>query len=236
MDTTIVLRRYVKGDNVGLAEYALIEAMRHDHLDLIKYILASGANINIRDSDNKSLLWIAAENCHRYGYGLRNISYYTTLKFLIPLLDINVRDGYNHNDTILLHMCQDRKCIDTCIILVESGIDVNVKDTMRKCTALFYAVGRSDAIKLVISLISAGADINPGKDNNYKMTILELANSGGAETDEKRKIIVDEYVKYILKIKMLLKYLGLENIYYVLRQILEDNLTDTFIKEIVYGS
>ena len=73
---------------------------------------------------------------------------------------------------------------------------------------------------------------NINAKDSFGFTALSRANT--CEQYDKVKIFTDVYVKYIVMIKDILKYLGLENIYYIVNKIIGEDIDSQKLKTVVY--
>ena len=231
----------IEGNPVGVLEYALFKAIQSQEYKVASYLISQGVNVNIK-YDNRSLLCLIIEQ--------NSITYSTYLKPFLPLnqecikivthiisvIDINEQDV--DGKTCLMKACSNEHTRDIAIMLItHPSIDINIQDyrgnTALMCASEMYPSGTYDAINIEYRqdvmklLIYHGADINV---TTYckNFTALNLAGENG-------RFILSEYIKYISKIKMLLKYLGLDNLYYIIRRIIKfSDIGDFDLKEYTY--
>ena len=122
------------------------------------------------------------------------------LKLLIDL-------GYNifkieDKGASLLHFAADMNCESCAQVLIDNGIDVDVKDS-RGCTPLIWAA-YYDSLEVGIILIKAGANIN------YQTHILDdnVNNLSGEyqETSGDTPLIIASYIGSYKLVELLLRY------------------------------
>ena len=75
--------------------------------------------------------------------------------------------------------------------------------------------------------------ITPRHDSKLCLTVLSICLA--ENNHEGYRFLLGEYKIYILKIKMVLKYLGLDNIYFVTREIIESDIMDFELTKVVYS-
>ncbi len=142
------------GDQTGTP---LAWAARLNLTDIVKLLLDSGANVNARDSDDRSILISAAE----WPFGEQNRSYVPTIKALLDKgADVSIRDKFNM--TALLYAAYYRDA-DVVRLLIDSRSDINAKANGGQ-TALMRAIAarKKDTVAL---LLDRGANITAKDDN-----------------------------------------------------------------------
>ena len=163
------------------------------NIDVAKYLITQGADVNVFDRDGNTLLHLATMSNPNVGL----------LKFLVEQgLDVNAKDGL---DNTLLHSATLNSNIEILKYLIELGLDVNAKN-MAGCTPLHFAsqTSNDDVLKC---LIEQGADVN-AIDNRGKTPLqyaerdLTFATLIDGEVVFKKKNI-DDPAEYIGKVKIL---------------------------------
>ena len=142
---------------------ALTYAVREGYTEVVKFLVDSGADINIQNEDGWTALMLAAD-------GGRT----EAVEFLVENgADINIQQGRNGN-TALIQAARWRHA-EVVKFLVENGADINVQNNSG-FTALMEAAdgGRTEAVE---SLVENGADINVQNEDGW--TALMLAADGG---------------------------------------------------------
>ena len=125
----------------------LVEA---GNLEIVKYLLEKGGNINDKDDKGRTALIYASMSVDL-----------ETVKYLIEKgADVNAKD--NNGSTALMD-ASSGGCLEIIKYLIEKGADVNAKDN-NGSTALIYA-SRKGHLETVEYLLEKGADVNI-KNNN----------------------------------------------------------------------
>ena len=124
---------------------ALIVSSEKGNYEIVKYLLESGADVNIRNSNGETALIKAAAKKN-----------YRVIKLLIESgADVNVKSGNAHTALIMASTIDD---FNTIKLLIESGADVNAKNRYGITTLM--KVSRFWSLKDVKLLIEKGADVN----------------------------------------------------------------------------
>lgn len=138
----------------------LMEAARHGDLRLVKVLVDAGADTDELNWLNETALAVAASWCHR-----------EVFDYLLPLTDKEYHElafeslpeegvtAENRRFVIEFVEAAGEGNLETVQRLLESGIDVNVREPERKFTALTAACA-SGHLAIVRRLIEAGADLN----------------------------------------------------------------------------
>ncbi|MDD5483946.1 MAG: ankyrin repeat domain-containing protein [Kiritimatiellae bacterium] len=127
----------------------LMKAVRINNLDAVKYLIAKGADVNVRDYKFgwTPLMW-AAHN------GRLDI-----IKFLVDKgADINTKNKIG-TTPLVLAVRTDNLVVDVVKFLIDKGADVNVRDYKFGWTPLILAVGRG-RLDIAQLLVENGADTN----------------------------------------------------------------------------
>ena len=150
-------------------------------MELVKYLVENGADINAKNNDGETALMKSSAN-HE------NIE---IVKHLVENgADVNDKD--NNGETALMIASAEFK--NSGVVkylnivveyLVENGADVNAKNNNGE-TALMRASGNND-MEMVKYLVEHGADVN-AKDNNGKTALMRASEYGNIEI-----------VKYLVK-------------------------------------
>ena len=136
----------------------LVEAAKGGHLEIVKYLLEKGGNINDKDDKCRTALIYASMSVDL-----------ETVKYLIEKgADVNAKD--NNGSTALMD-ASSGGCLEIIKYLIENGADINDKDNDGS-TALIYA-SRKGHLETVEYLLEKGADVNI-KNNNGE-TALDFA-------------------------------------------------------------
>ena len=154
--TEIVLDHGAVIDNTGgWGRTALHEAAELGHLDLVKLLLARGADIDARDRDGKTpLLRAAYDDC--------------ITALINSGADIHIKD--NKNKTILHCACENGQ-LNIVNILLAHNMNPDERDELGE-TPLMYAV-RYSHTACVLALLDHGA--NPDIQDRFGLTVLHKA-------------------------------------------------------------
>ncbi|EAY05670.1 hypothetical protein TVAG_216460 [Trichomonas vaginalis G3] len=149
-----------RSEKFGL--YPITNACWGGNVDIIKYLLSIGCDVNSVDNDKKSCLLTAAAN--------GNLD---AVKLLISLgADKNMKDKYGSNAIVLASINGHTEIIK---YLHSIGFDVNSVDNEQiSCMPNAASNGNLDAVKLLISL---GADKN--MKDKYDRNAIVLASING---------------------------------------------------------
>ncbi|XP_023311139.1 serine/threonine-protein phosphatase 6 regulatory ankyrin repeat subunit A-like [Anoplophora glabripennis] len=142
-------------DNDGRAAVHL--ATLGGHTDIVKFLVLHNVDITIKDNSGYTILQYLSF-CRDQLDILKLIKAHTG--------DVNVEDGCS-----ALHSAVERGDLDTVIFLVETGIDVNIRDKEGN-TALHLAINKGH-FSIVEYLVKIGVDITV--QDNYGYTALHLA-------------------------------------------------------------
>lgn len=133
----------------GAGETALHKAARDNDPSSTKKLLVQGANVNARDSHDRTPLHLASasnlndDHLEVIGLLLRNGA------------DVNARNG---NGETALHRLAWRSNVKVVDLILKSGADVNAK-TLEGESALLKAI-RYENVEVVRLLVKNGADVN----------------------------------------------------------------------------
>lgn len=141
-------------DDDGRGHTALYHAMSDKNYEIVKYLIAKGANI-----ENKST---------PFGPAL----IYAIFNNDIEMVKIIVEAGADlnvdfHNQTPL-HEAVNVKGYETVKYLISKGANVNIKNELSKATPLIYAILVKQDVEMVKVLIKAGADVNTVFDGDSR--------------------------------------------------------------------
>ena len=139
----------------NIDETALKLAAMNNSADVVNALLSAGAEINVKDSKNKTELMYAAD----YNQDVE------VIKALLKAgADVNAKDTYNRTALMFAAKSNTAEVINT---LIEAGAD-DVADSNGK-TALIYAAQYNEP-EAVEALINAGTYIRQ-KDSSGKMAV-----------------------------------------------------------------
>ena len=152
----------------------LMQAVRGEHLDMVKLLVEKGADLEENRGYGK-------------GYLLELAIDYENVKILEYLLSVGVCDKDNKwaENTLLMSSLDCAQCYDLIDCLVKGGIDVNAQNKDGR-TVLMKAVKRDDD-KLIKQLLDLGADVDIVDKTNRKA--IDYAK------DEVKYLIVNEKIK-----------------------------------------
>ena len=142
----------------------LMSAVMCDHLDVVKYLVAKGADVNAKSSNNGTTPLMSA--------AMRDLL--DMVKYLIANgADVNAKDS--EGTTPLMLAATWGHLLDVVEFLVSNGADVNAKDSKGTTPLILAGVERMDAVKF---LIDNGADVNAkGKDERTLLIYATMCGS-----------------------------------------------------------
>ena len=142
---------YIKGTPL------LIWAIEKRHMDIVKFLVEKGADINVQDREGyTALIWAA-----RYGH-------MDKVRYLVEReANVNVRNNFGY--TALLWAAINGE-MDKVKFLVEHGADINIHNSEDN-TALMRAVRRGN-MDIISYLVEHGADIYVQNANGGMLLIL----------------------------------------------------------------
>ena len=182
----------------------------------------------------RATLWRTKEDSDRI---LFEACYHGNIGIVKMFRDFNIRN--NEYKTPLIEAAYMHN-IELVEFILTQDIDVNAIDCDH-ATALHFTLGNSDMTKLLLE-----NDMIPNSKarNNYTpfiACVVKITNAyrrldvlKAESLEVVKKLYLEEYSRYIFTIRSILKYLGLENIYYITRQIMEPEVSDDQIMNIVY--
>ena len=247
LDIVIRYKNYNVRDKWG--RVPLVMACRNHRIEIVEHLLKNKAEPDMKDSDKLTGLVVAS-----------NAGNFDIVKLLISYgADVNVKDGVSY--TPVMYAAEDGR-LDIVDFLVSKGAKLNTEST---CTitkgltglALMYAA-QAGHIRIVKYLHGKGSFINnrtlmyaceDGR-NEVVMFLLDHVDEINRKSAagysplslahfHGREIVVDllitEYLEYVIKIKVLLKYIGLENIFGITRKIIESEIDNEKINDVVYS-
>ena len=158
----------------------LLEASYNGKTELVKSLIAQGANINAKDGKGYTPLLLAAFKGHTEVVNL----------LINAKADVNAKDKEGFNP---LMMAALKNHAEIANLLINAKADVNAKNDQGH-TALYIAVGRNAAI--VKALLDAGADVNVQyKDGQDNLDILDFNM-----LDESKALILQKKSKLYIAI------------------------------------
>lgn len=205
-DTTTVQAFLNAGADVNARDKAgwtvLIWAAEHGYIDIVKMLLDSGANVDLRNYRGSALIRAALK-------GHKNI--------VQALLDkgATVNATRNGNISALMDAAYAGHT-DIVQLLVDKGADVNMKTTKYGLTALMWATSNNH-IETVQILLKNGADVN-AEDNKGETALMWAERQGHTEIvevlkkPEKLKPVDTKQERKLLKEKAKKKALNKEQI------------------------
>ena len=132
---------YNKSDNIELAkflvehgalikEYHLLDAVKNNNKNIIKYLIENGANVNAKDADGNTPLLLVCNPSMGFSVD------FDLVKYLVENgADVNARN--NEGDTPLLLLMSPVGTTKLVEYLIENGADVNVKNNNGKSLSYF---------------------------------------------------------------------------------------------------
>ena len=160
-------RLIAMGQDVNKTNWALFGAARFDSKDAAKLLIESGADVNAKPYDGRTVLMEAVD---------RNNADFARL-LIESGADVNAKDN---DGTTALMMAAGKNAYNIAKLLIESGADVNAMNNLGR-TALMRTAYMSygNSVDLAKLLIKSGANVN-AKDNAGE-TALSIAKSKGAD-------------------------------------------------------
>ena len=144
-------------------EIALLHACEKGHLEIVKCLVETGADVNAKVGLYNETALIIASKC----------GHFKMAKYLIENgAEVNARD--KGNDTTLIK-ASFIGSIELLKCLLENGADVNAKGLWNR-TPLFFS-SENGYLEIVKFLVENGADVNA--EDEYKQTPLILASLRG---------------------------------------------------------
>ncbi|KAJ5078069.1 ankyrin repeat protein [Anaeramoeba ignava] len=141
-----------------LIQKVLHLACQNNSLEIIKYLVEKGVDINAKTNDNETVLHLACQN-----------NSIEIIKYLVEKgVDINAKT--NNNETVLHLACQNNS-LEIIKYLVEKGIDINAKTNENE--TVIHLACQNNSIEIIKYLVEKGIDINAKTTNNE--TVLHLA-------------------------------------------------------------
>ena len=186
--------------------------------DIIKYYISMGADINTKYIDGESLLMVAVRNSRS-----------NAAELLISLTsEINHQNKYGQT-ALMLASGAPRTTPVVCELLVANGADVNFRDNYNQIAIdSAWAYGRTEIFDI---LIREGSEINNKNKGGFSLMSTRAYEH---ESVQRMATLKGQYELHMNMIKRILKYLGLENVYYVLIRVVDKELSEDTIREIVY--
>ena len=135
-----------------------------------------------------------------------------------------------------LHIAVSYTSIKVINFLLTQDIDIDAIND-RHCTCIHFLHGKYPSVTKL--LLEHGAVPNARSMFGTSLSdFLDMLNMPGFKCPDKVKmtikLLIDDYIRYILTTRNILKYLGLENIYCIVRSIIEDEISDDQIISVVY--
>ena len=139
-----------------------------DNLEMVKYLVSQGANVNASDKDGYTPLLLAAAVSGNL----------ETVKYLISKgadVDAEIDSGTRRGHTALMLAALRAQDLEMVKYLVRKGADVNASDKDgRTVLELINLYEVKDSFRMTKYLVSQGADVN-AKDNDG-FTVLDFAD------------------------------------------------------------
>ncbi|GFW41345.1 ankyrin-3 [Trichonephila clavipes] len=147
-------------DDQNFISTASVVCARKEYLDMVKFLIKNGANVNKKDNDGRTPLHLAVE---------------TGCRELVKLLLRNkaLVNSEDKNKMTALHssaVCGHKHILE---ILIEAGGNIHAPD-IDGCTPLHLAAGKGH-IHIVEFLIDRGVDINATEE--YGLTALHISTT-----------------------------------------------------------
>jgi serine/threonine-protein phosphatase 6 regulatory ankyrin repeat subunit B len=142
----------------------LIKAVHENNLELLKWTISLGADVNGKDFADRPLLIVAIE-----------LNHFDIAKELIRNgANVNVQDEQGRTPLMIVF----DTTWDTHIVrdLIENGTDVNIKDANGSNILHFACVTNNQNLEVIKQIISKGVDINSQNNDGYTALICATAN------------------------------------------------------------
>jgi Serine/threonine protein kinase len=151
------------GADVNAKDKTLLKcAASNSNVEVLKYLVSLGGNVNIKGNKGRILLHIAVSN-----------SNVKVLEYLASLgADVNAKDNYG--GTLLDSAVRSNSNVEVLKCLVSLGADVNAKSNGGR-TPLHGAAKWNSNMEVLKYLVSLGGDVNVKDENG--MTLLHCAAS-----------------------------------------------------------
>jgi len=184
-------------------------AYYNPNVDVLKYLVSAGADVNAKDSYSNTPLHMAIKNNSntkvlKYLVSARNVNtkgkygntpLHTAVKsnYNVEILEYLVSKGADVNEKNIngytpLHIAvESNSKVDVLKYLVSKGADVNVKSNLSD-TPLHLAASRETNLEVLEFLVSAGADV-------FMKDYLNRTPLDIAKTDEKKRILREPMAK-----------------------------------------
>ena len=182
---------YKLNEQNEIGETALFLAIKHGQNEIGKYLLfTKNADINIRNNNNESPLWIAANKNNvlmlrlllSINVPIININYdgitplqTAIIEFNMEIVKILLKEDIvleSFNNRTPLHLAASTDNIEAIDFLLKEGYNIDAKNDLGN-TALHIAV-KSNKYNNVVKLIENGASLKIINNNSYNP--IELAN------------------------------------------------------------
>ncbi|MDR1385312.1 MAG: ankyrin repeat domain-containing protein [Planctomycetaceae bacterium] len=176
-------------------------AAHNSNVDVLKYLVEKGANVNIKTDSGETPLHVAASTNSNVDvlkyliekgadvnakdmmgwtplhFAAAHNSNVDILKYLVEKgADINAKNKYNDETPLTWAVRRGNSNVDVLKYLVEKGADVNTKD-IAGWTLLHFAASNNSNVDVLKYLVEKGADVN-AKSNEGKTPLFIAAISG----------------------------------------------------------
>lgn len=173
---------------------ALTNACKFGHLEIVQVLLDAGANVNRKDklkdcygkNISQSPLSAACDRDTQDHASVSSIS-----RFLIDY-GANLFSAHEKGKDGPLHYAAKHGHIEVVSLLLEKGIDVNIKGAWGN-TALYYAATYGKSLDLVKILLEGGAQIN-AMDQDGTNALFKLID-GNEDNVEIARLLIDNGAK-----------------------------------------
>lgn len=174
--------------NVVSGQTALHLATGHEHCDIMRQLLAAGADTSLVDHAGDSSLHFAARFGRLNAIQLlidanANLNQRTNVRPFYTPIEVAVSEGQTQATTLFFannvpleqcaHAAAKHNALDVMAILIEAKISLDIIYIGRPFSPLYVAVG-FEHLRMVKRLLRAGADVNLG-DTRYNTSPLTLA-------------------------------------------------------------
>lgn len=199
-----LIKKFIKlGAPINTSGYnftPLTRALDNENIELAKLLIESGADVNLKNHNNKYPLCMACD-----------IGDLSLVKYMISKgANVNVTGKENYTPLLYAADCDSKDSLEIVKLLVEKGAKVNVSND-RGYTPLIYACwDRYHGFEIIKYLVSKKADINAKTKDGYNVGMacgsllslecykfLEKNGFNFKATDENRDTVLHYFINTV---------------------------------------